>query len=313
MSPCPTPRAPPIRLSASPIATKQRAWPQHCTASWTTGARGGGVALLPAAQIGRCGRSAGCLPSYCKAHHCAGAGQTARQAGIPAHGRDPFPGDDRRRGVFTRSWRHVESRPSRSCNLHDRTSHCRGRRSGSRDIGVRGFCRCKPRIETVISEEPLPTAFPETETSRNTDTRGPQLLETTVEGATTALRISDASGVASAVCISEEGTVFEPETATTTTARIDVAGAVERARSLEGAESAGSTGAPNIPDGTSDANAANSATHAPDSPSYTVSEWRFSLPAGTYELRATDILGNTSTGTVTVNLPADPLATLASN
>lgn len=138
-------------------------------------------------------------------------------------------------------------------------------------------------------------------------------METTVEGATTALRISDASGVASAVCISEEGTVFEPETATATTARIDVAGAAERARSLEGAESVGGIGASNAPDGTSDADAADSATHAPDSPSYTVSEWRFSLPAGTYELRATDILGNTSTGTVTVNLPADPFATLASN
>lgn len=163
-----------------------------------------------------------------------------------------------------------------------------------------GFAAVNPRPEAVISEEPLPAAFPEAEASRNADTQGPQLLETIVEGTTTILRIEDASGVASVACIAEDGTVFAPETTAEATGA-DAADTAERTGSTGDTDAGADAGAPG-------ADAAN--TRAPHSPSPTVSEWRFSLPAGTYELRATDVRGNTSTGTITVNLPEDPFAAL---
>ncbi|MEC4185311.1 sigma-70 family RNA polymerase sigma factor [Adlercreutzia sp. R21] len=153
-------------------------------------------------------------------------------------------------------------------------------------LALVGFMTTMPQPETIIEDMPPAAEFPRNETAV-ADAQGPRLLEATVEGDVTVLHVGDATGTAQVTCANESGTLFEPEA---TTPNIGIASATE------GAPSATSRNA-----------------DEPNFPPLIISEWRFNLPAGTYELRAADVLGNTSTGTVTVNLPADPFSALTTD
>lgn len=141
--------------------------------------------------------------------------------------------------------------------------------------------------EAAILEDPSPLADPEALVSQETDTLGPRLLETFVEGDTTILQLEDASGVARVTCEDAAGHHFTP-LATTGISERDPA-----------ADSASEPNSDSAPDSASDP--------GPASEPASISEWRFALPDGTYTIHATDTCGNSSTGTVTVHVTPDPL------
>lgn len=150
-------------------------------------------------------------------------------------------------------------------------------------LALVGFMATTPQPEVIVEDASPAAEAPYSETII-ADTQGPCLLETTVEDGVTVLRVGDATGTAQVTCTNESGVSFEPEMAIP---NIGTVNAIENA----------------TPQSPSD----------PDSPPLIVSEWRFSLPAGTYELHVADVLGNTSTGSITVNLPTDPFASLNTN